>query len=156
MTVNDLTHRESVDINATPQQVYALVSDPTRMGEWSPENKGGRWLEGEPGTVGAVFEGDNELGERQWSTQRDVTVADPAKCFEWVVARNQGGPYIAWRYEIEPGSADGTSVLTEVWDVVKMPPTLGKLTDEQMNGRKAQIVDGMTKTLAGIKATAES
>ncbi|MBJ7509613.1 MAG: SRPBCC family protein, partial [Ilumatobacteraceae bacterium] len=34
----------SKEVNATPQAVWALVSDLPRMGEWSPENQGGEWV----------------------------------------------------------------------------------------------------------------
>ena len=33
-------HDSSIDIDASPEAVYALVSDITRMGEWSPEAVG--------------------------------------------------------------------------------------------------------------------
>lgn len=155
MTVKDLSHSESVDINATPADVYELISDLPRMGEFSPENTGGRWLSGEPGTVGATFEGDNKMGERTWSTQCDVTAADPSKCFEFEVARNLGGPYIRWRFEIAPGASDGTSVLTEIWDVIKLPSTFENMPDDQIEARKQQIIEGIGTTLARVKATAE-
>ena len=43
-------HREaSLEINASPETVYDLVSDLARMGEWSPENIGGEWQGGGSG-----------------------------------------------------------------------------------------------------------
>jgi len=42
-------------IAATPQRLYELVSDLQRMGEWSPENCGGRWVRGASGPVEWVF-----------------------------------------------------------------------------------------------------
>ncbi len=36
----------SREISASPEQLYSMVSDVTRMGEWSPENEGGEWLGG--------------------------------------------------------------------------------------------------------------
>lgn len=35
------TSEASIDIAAPPEAVYAMVSDITRMGEWSPEAVGG-------------------------------------------------------------------------------------------------------------------
>ncbi|MBV8986815.1 MAG: SRPBCC family protein, partial [Acidimicrobiia bacterium] len=32
---------ESIDIDAPPERLYDMVSDLSRMGEWSPENLGG-------------------------------------------------------------------------------------------------------------------
>ncbi len=46
----------SIDIAAPPEKVYALVSDITRMGEWSPECRSCRWADEATGpTVGARF-----------------------------------------------------------------------------------------------------
>ena len=42
----------SIEINASPETVYGMVSDITRMGEWSPEAVGGRWMDGGSGQVG--------------------------------------------------------------------------------------------------------
>ena len=39
----------SRDIDAPAHDVFALVSDLTRMGEWSPENSGGTWIKGSTG-----------------------------------------------------------------------------------------------------------
>jgi len=37
------------EIGASAERVWAMVSDVTRMGEWSPENEGGVWLGGRDG-----------------------------------------------------------------------------------------------------------
>ena len=37
------------DIAAPAEKVWALVSDLPRMGEWSPENAGGKWVKGATG-----------------------------------------------------------------------------------------------------------
>jgi uncharacterized protein YndB with AHSA1/START domain len=43
-------------IAASPDALWKMVSDVTRMGEWSPENTGGEWLKGATGpAVGAKF-----------------------------------------------------------------------------------------------------
>ncbi|HAS09465.1 MAG TPA: SRPBCC family protein, partial [Acidimicrobiaceae bacterium] len=48
----------SREIAAPPQRVWELISDITRMGEWSPETTGGKWLKGATGpAVGARFRG---------------------------------------------------------------------------------------------------
>ena len=54
-------------VSASPERVYELVSDLPRMGEWSPENTGGKWVKGATGpAVGALFEGTNRLGKKKW------------------------------------------------------------------------------------------
>ena len=36
MAVHGMHREASIEINASPETVYALVSDLPRMGEWSP------------------------------------------------------------------------------------------------------------------------
>ena len=43
MTVHGMHREASIEINASPDAVYDLVSDLPRMGEWSSENIGGEW-----------------------------------------------------------------------------------------------------------------
>ena len=51
------------EIHAPAEQVWAMVSDVTRMGEWSPENLGGAWLGTATGPQpGAKFRGTNRNG----------------------------------------------------------------------------------------------
>ena len=69
----------TIEIDAPPAFVYDLVTDVTRMGEWSPECVRCEWL-GEPGQVGSTFRGRNRSGLARWSTDAQVLVADrPAR-----------------------------------------------------------------------------
>ena len=67
MTVHGMHREASIEINASPEAVYDLVSDLPRMGEWSPENIGGEWQDGGSGQVGDRYIGHNRAGERAWS-----------------------------------------------------------------------------------------
>ena len=103
----------SLDIAAPPEKVWALVSDLPRMGEWSPENAGGKWVKGATGpALGAVFEGVNKNGFRRWSTVVTVVVCEPNKVFEFAVT---SGPLkvATWRYEFE--ETDEGCRVTESW-----------------------------------------
>ena len=103
----------STTVAASPEAVYALVSDLPRMGELSPENTGGRWLGGATGpAVGARFRGTNRNGWRRWSTTATVEAADPGQEFAFSV-RSFGVPVSHWRYTIAP--AEGGCTLTESW-----------------------------------------
>ena len=46
MTVHGLHREASIEIQASPEAIYALVSDLPRMGEWSPECRGATWRRG--------------------------------------------------------------------------------------------------------------
>src|SRR3954469_24242902 len=73
-------------IAADPVKVYHLVTDLPRMGEWSPENTGGKWIGGGPGGGGgARFRGTNKRGPLRWSTTCEVTEATPGKRFAFDV-----------------------------------------------------------------------
>jgi uncharacterized protein YndB with AHSA1/START domain len=84
-----------------PQKVYELISDVTRMAQWSPESAGGQWLTGEPGTVGSTFRGDNRRPWMKWSTICTVIAADPGKRFAFTVQAS-GRPVATWEFDIAP------------------------------------------------------
>src|SRR5215831_398879 len=73
MTVHGMHREASIEIHASPEAVYDLVSALPRMGEWSPENIGGEWQGGGSGQVGDRFLGHNRAGERAWSVPVMVT-----------------------------------------------------------------------------------
>jgi hypothetical protein len=146
-------HREaSIEIQASPETVYALVSDLPRMGEWSPENSGGEWQGGGSGKVGDRYIGHNRTSDRSWSVPVLVTVAERGRCFEFVT-RPDEGPYVRWTYRLEP-SGSGTRV-TEIWDVEQLPPAMQQATPEQLEARARYTEEMLIKTLTAIKATAE-
>jgi hypothetical protein len=98
----------------SPDEVWALVSDVTRTGEWSPENTGGRWLNGATGPVeGATFRGSNRNGIHRWSTTALVLAAEPGRRFAFDVSF--GPVQIArWDYTMGVHGADATD-LTLSW-----------------------------------------
>lgn len=100
-------------VSASPAEVWSKVSDLTRMGEWSPENRGGEWIGGATGpAVGAKFKGKNVNGKRSWSTVVVVTDYVPPRR---IVFALEVGPWTwcDWIYEVEP-EGNGTRV-THSW-----------------------------------------
>jgi uncharacterized protein YndB with AHSA1/START domain len=109
----------SREIAAPPQQVWRLVSEMTRMGEWSPEATGGKWLKGASGPAsGARFKGTNRDGWKRWSTTCEVTECVPGERFAFAVT---AGPakVATWSYEIEP--TDAGCRVTESWTDQRSP-----------------------------------
>ena len=148
----------SIDIDAPPERVYELVSDITRMGEWSPECRSCRWTKGATGpTVGARFKARNK-GRRgpPWFTSPVVSIAEPGREF----AFNRSGPGIGsytWRYIFE-ATATGTR-LAESYDVERpLTVAMNWLTKKWTgsNDRDADLHEGMQTTLARIKTAADS
>jgi hypothetical protein len=147
------TVSSSTRIAASPETVYALVSDLTRMGEWSPEATGGEWVGGSGPDVGVKFKGTNSHGAKSWKTVVKVTDARSPSRFAFA---NGVGPIVVaeWAYEIVP-VADGCEV-TESW-VDRRGPVIsfvGKFLTG-VDDRAAHTRSMIDTTLAGIKATAE-
>jgi uncharacterized protein YndB with AHSA1/START domain len=98
---------------ASPDAVWRMVADVTRVGEWSPETVACEWL-GTPAepVVGARFKGRNARGSRKWSTKCTMTDATPGEIFAFEVV---AGPMkvARWEYRFAP-DGDGCRV-TETW-----------------------------------------
>jgi uncharacterized protein YndB with AHSA1/START domain len=143
------------EIAAPAEQVWALVSDVTRMGEWSPENDGAKWLKGATeARPGAKFRGVNRRGKRTWSTLATVVDAEPGRSFSFRVTA-QGLKVADWTYGFEPTS--GGCLVTESWTDQRgrIVSTVGKwLTG--VDDRAAHNRAGMEQTLERLAATAES
>jgi uncharacterized protein YndB with AHSA1/START domain len=90
------------DIAASPEAVYAAIADVTRMGEWSSECIECRWQDGSDApSVGAMFEGTNRNGDKEWVTQATITVAEPGRAFVFECSM-MDFHYATWGYGIEP------------------------------------------------------
>ncbi|MEO1056179.1 MAG: SRPBCC family protein [Actinomycetota bacterium] len=91
----------SRDIAASPADVYAAISDVTRMGEWSIECHHCEWTDGSTSpVVGATFEGHNRNGDNEWITQGKVVAADPGRAFAFQCSMYDFH-YSTWGYNIE-------------------------------------------------------
>lgn len=100
---------------ATPAEAYALVSDITTMGRWSPETTGCHWRRGSNGpSVGARFVGANRLQWKRWWTSNTVVEADAGARFAF---RTVLGPLpmASWTYEFEPTTDGAGCKITERW-----------------------------------------
>lgn len=148
-------YAESTVVDASPDDLYAMVSDVTRMGEWSPICTGGWWDDGDGPHEGAWFTGRNESSGRTWETRSQVVVADPGREFAFVV----GGSFVRWGYAFAP--VDGATEVTESWEF--LPEGLAMFRDKHGDDAQAQIEDrtraaheGIPATLAALKQAAES
>lgn len=145
---------DSVEIACDPQTVYAMVSDVTRMGEWSPVNTGGTWENGERG-VGAFFVGRNETAGRTWETRCEVVADVPGREFAFAV----GGARTRWGYTFE-ATEEGTLV-TESWELPSESMShwqgrFGETTQKELELREQAAKKGIPATLAALKRSAEA
>jgi hypothetical protein len=146
----------SLHIDATPEKVWGLVSDITKMGTYSPEVFEAEWLDGvtKP-EVGARYRGHvkrNEMGPTYWTVCK-VTECRPGEVFEFAVMAGDK-PINTWRYEFAPGAGGGTDV-TESFQLIdnlltKLWRPLGGFLRENRNKRD------MLRTLERVKAAAEA
>lgn len=144
----------TVHIDAPPAAVWSLVSDVTRIGEYSPETFEAEWTGGATGpAVGAHFRGHvkrNGRGPTYWAPCV-VTVCEPERDFAFGVGP-PGRVVNSWRFQLEPASG-GTDVtesfeLTDHWLIRLYWRLLGRA-----RGRTNH--NGMKTTLERMKAELE-
>jgi hypothetical protein len=147
----------TVHMECEPLKAWELVSDITRMGEYSPEVVEAEWLDGATGpAVGAMYRGHvkrNESWPVLYWTKCKVTECVPGEVFEFAVVMRDR-PVNTWRYEFAPAAGGGTDV-TESFDLgenlfTKIWRPLGGVLRERRNERD------MRKTLERVRAVAEA
>ena len=144
----------TVMIKASAERVWAMVSDVTRMSEWSPEVQSCAWRGGARGpAVGARFTGRNQNGWHRWSTTCVVTVADPGREFAFRVSV-LGATVADWSYRITP-VADGCDVTESTADLRWRVLKVGTVPFTGVRDRANHNRTGMEQTLARVKAAAE-
>jgi hypothetical protein len=142
-------------MNAPPGVVWELVTDVTRIGEFSPETLEGRWVGGATGpAVGARFQGHvkrNGRGPMYWTTCT-ITRCEPGRDFAFTVEVPGMKPVNTWRYQLTP-AGDGT----DVTESFTLTPSLFVRTYWTLFGgmRSKTNRRGMTETLNRIKTVAE-
>jgi hypothetical protein len=103
-----------VSIDASPDSVYALITDLPMLASLAEEAAAMEWRTGDPAGPGAVFKGLNRNGIFRWTTECTVTDAEPGQVFAFDV-RYFGVPVAHWRYDIA-GADGGCRVTERTWD----------------------------------------
>jgi uncharacterized protein YndB with AHSA1/START domain len=150
--------RDSVTVHmaASPERIWDLVSDVTKIGRYSPETFEAEWLDGATGpAVGARFRGHvkrNGRGPTYWTTCT-VVASEPGREFAFGVGPSAERALNTWRYVLEP-SGDGTDV-TESFE---LRPMLALRLYWALLGwaRGRTNREGMRTTLERIKADVET
>ena len=143
----------TVHMDASPDDVWALVSDVTQIGRYSPETFEAEWLDGADGpAVGATFRGHvkrNGRGPTYWTTCT-VVACEPGKEFAFGV-----GPKAinTWRYVLE--AKDGGTDVTESFQLTdSLPIKAYWAVAGRWRGKTNR--DGMQATLERMKAAVEA
>mgnify|MGYP006447593603 FL=1 len=153
-----LSYSESIDIRASASDVWKLVTDMERYGEWSSENTGGYWrknADGVPGTgeIGDEFVGINRKDGEEWKALVEIVERQEGQSFGFItggLAMN----LISWRYLITPNE-DGVT-LSEHWDLLNLSPMMIENGQPYIDKRAANAKESIGATLKAMKITAES
>lgn len=161
MSVQDTVTIDGV----SPQLVFEAVSDPSRMGRWSPENTGAVIeTAGGPAPVGTSFVGANSRFGAKWHTRCVVTASDPGERFAFDVKaiglRKPGlkARIATWEYRLE--QVPGGTKVTEVWtDGRSGWPALAAKGFDTVVTRGSTFADwqrgNIARTLANLKKDLE-
>ncbi|HEY9314767.1 SRPBCC family protein [Williamsia sp.] len=141
----------STEIKASAEQVWKVVSDLKRMGEWSPQCRKIIVRGGGPVTLGTKTINVNKRGLLVWPTTAKVVRFEPNKEIAYKIAENG----TVWSFTITP--ADDGVKLTERREAPNNTTKVSQfLINLAMGGEKpfdAEMVDGMNQTLTKIKLT---
>lgn len=148
-------------VNASPERVWAMVSDIQLPARFSTEFKGGEWLDNAGPRLGARFRGRNHhpaIGE--WETTCTVSDFDPPRVFGYLVG-DPNDPAARWRFTIS--AEEGGSRILQ-W--MQMGPArsginiaIDAMPDKEskiLQRRLAEHRANMEANLLGIKETLES
>ena len=112
---------------ATPSEIWAVVSDISRIGEWSHECRSGAWLddavEAKPG---ARFVGTNKVGRYTWSRTSEIVTADAPHVLAWrTEPSHRYRDSTEWRIELEPHER-GTRIV-QTYKILAINPVMERL-----------------------------
>lgn len=152
MTDFPTTGSASVRIDASPDVVYAFLTDLDRLPTLSPENVRCEYL-GDASSieVGTRFRGHNKAGDYEWHADCEVTVANPNAAFTYLVPPDFEHA-TTWSYEIQ---ADGAgSIVTERFDAPLL--ALPDIYPGRIEGRCENLTKACETTMSNLKSALES
>ena len=140
-----------VEINAPVSTVWSLVSDLSRMPQWSPQCRVMKLLGPlRPGTRTLNLNRHNLLF---WPTTSVITEVLPERKLAFRVPINT----TVWTYELEP-TATGTRLVETRHAEKGVTAVSTAITKAALGGVdtfETELLDGMSQSLARIKAAAE-
>jgi uncharacterized protein YndB with AHSA1/START domain len=144
----------TIDIEASPERVWGLVSDPSQMPRWSPQCRKMIVRGNGPIGVGTTTININRRGPLFWPTRSKVKEFVPGKRFAFKIAENG----TIWSYDLEP-TATGTRLTESRHAPHGVSAVSNFLTRTILGGTdnfENELEEGIRQTLERIKAAAES
>jgi uncharacterized protein YndB with AHSA1/START domain len=143
----------SVDIAATPDVVWSLVSDLRRMGEWSPQCRK-MFVFGKQVKRGTRTFNINAQGKLRWPTNAKVVTFEPNRSLAFKIVENR----TVWTYDLEP--IEGGTRLTESRTAPSGVSGVSNFLTRRVLGGTENFEKGLgggiNQTLERIKAAAEA
>ncbi|MFD5826144.1 SRPBCC family protein [Lentzea sp. NPDC060358] len=129
-------------VDATPADVYGLVSDVSAIGRWSPTASDVAYDEGDGPEAGAWFSGRNRRGDKEWTSRSQVVAAEPGAVFAFVV-----DGIVEWRWTMR---AQGRGTVAEQsWRLLRLDPVLGETRDD-LTALRDYMAASVETTLAAL------
>ena len=145
---------ETVEISAPVERVWSLVSDLPRMAEWSPQVVRTFLHGGRPVRLGSTMVNLNRRGLLVWPTSTKVVRFEPGVEVAFRVREN----HTVWSFTLEP-TAGGTRLVQRREAPHGTSRISHVLVDRVLGGQRVfqgELCEGMSQTLARIKAEAEA
>jgi Polyketide cyclase / dehydrase and lipid transport len=151
--LEDAEDTASLEVAASAEKLWQLISDVSRMGAWSQETLRAEWVGGATGpAVGARFRSYGK-GWPSRSTLIEVEAAEPGKSFGFATV---AGHYrhTHWMYKLTP--CDGGTRVAET-RTAPTPPSYPVYAFRRIFRRDGgrSFEDGMRAALQRLKAAAE-
>ncbi|WOC12695.1 SRPBCC family protein [Gordonia sp. MP11Mi] len=145
---------DSIEIDASPEAVWAVISDLKRMGQWSPQCKKMVVFGGEV-KQGARTLNVNRRGPLVWPTSAKVVAFEPNREIAFRITEN----HTVWSYTIEPTTTGSRVTEKRTAAGGKTTAVSSFLVDKVFGGNDSfedELRAGIRETLGKVKRAAES
>ena len=142
-----LENRVAATVEADIDEVWEVVRDVTRVGEWSHECVGAEWLaDANAPTPGARFRGRNRAGLFRWGRVCEIVSADPYELV-WITVPTALYPDSSeWRITL--AKVDAGTRISQQFRVLRAPKALAvlyALVIPAHRDRTAALVEDLTR-----------
>ncbi len=147
----------TITIDASVDDVWNVISDVTRVGEWSGECRQCEWVGDSVKAVpGARFRGSNRRGWMRWARLNEIDVADAPSELAWhTVFDATHRDSTEWRLRLR-ATPDGTEV-TQSFQILRlsraMEAFLGLLQPAHRD-RSNDLAEDLTRLKALVEGSA--
>ena len=146
-----------VELDGSPEEIWALITDVSRIGKWSPECVDGWWVDrdGPLPRVGDRFEGHNRFpGGFEATVPCVVTESEQPGSFAWVTLdpdQEVDRPGSIWSYRLSPSATAGRTTVIHrfehgpgqtgvTWAVDKDPEHAQQIVDDRLGVLRRNMI----------------